>query len=216
MIHAYDKLYLDKARTALGRMLDFAVYDLKYDISEFFDLFIASGVATRFEQGDFKLLVGMSGVEIAYEVLESSGVERKRLKPIYTADRSEEYWVGWALAYYQWEIAMSFAEIVKYIPIKEIVALYSPYHEMDIHQFCDRMNELYRARKTETNLKFWRQKIGLSQSELAEAAQIPVRTIQQYEQRQKNINNARADYLLRLSQILNCKVDDLYERVTER
>ena len=28
MICAYDKVYLDKARTALGRMLDFAVYDL--------------------------------------------------------------------------------------------------------------------------------------------------------------------------------------------
>lgn len=216
MIHAYDKLYLDKARIALGRMLDFAVYDLKYDISEFFDLFIASGVATRFEQGDFTLLAGMSGVEIAYEVLERSGVGKQRIKPIYTADRSEEYWAGWALAYYQWEIAISFAEIVKYVPIEEVVALYSPYHEMDIRQFCDRMNELYQTRKPETNLKFWRQKIGLSQRELAEAAQIPVRTIQQYEQRQKSINNAQVDYLLRLSQILNCKVDDLYERVTEQ
>lgn len=29
MIHAYDKAYLDKTRTALGRMMDFAVYDLK-------------------------------------------------------------------------------------------------------------------------------------------------------------------------------------------
>ena len=29
MIRAYDKVYLDKARTVLGRMLDFAVYDLK-------------------------------------------------------------------------------------------------------------------------------------------------------------------------------------------
>ena len=53
MIRAYDKIYLDKARTALGRMLDFAVYDLKYDISDFFELFIRSGlaasmVATRF------------------------------------------------------------------------------------------------------------------------------------------------------------------------
>ena len=36
MIHAYDKVYLDKARTALGRMLDFAVYELKYDIEDFF------------------------------------------------------------------------------------------------------------------------------------------------------------------------------------
>ena len=35
MICAYDKVYLDKARTALGRMLDFAVYDLAYDIAVF-------------------------------------------------------------------------------------------------------------------------------------------------------------------------------------
>ena len=75
MIRAYDKVYLDKARTVLGRMLDFAVYDLKYDITEFFDLFIKSGVAKRFETGDFTVIVGMSGVELAYEVLEQSGVE---------------------------------------------------------------------------------------------------------------------------------------------
>ncbi|MFR3483825.1 MAG: XRE family transcriptional regulator, partial [Clostridia bacterium] len=103
MIRAYDRVYLDKARTALGRMLDFAVYDLKYDIAEFFHLFIKSGVAERFETGDFAVIVGMSGVELAYEVLEQSGVERERMKPNYTVNRSEEFWVGWALAYYQWE-----------------------------------------------------------------------------------------------------------------
>ena len=63
MMHAYDKLYLDKARTALARMLDFAVYDLHYDIREFFELFLASGIARRFEQGDFTILAGMSVVE---------------------------------------------------------------------------------------------------------------------------------------------------------
>ncbi len=78
MIRAYDKVYLDKARTALGRMLDFAVYDLKYDIAEFFDLFIKSGVAERFESGDFTVIVGMSGVELAYEVLEQSGVKMEK------------------------------------------------------------------------------------------------------------------------------------------
>ena len=78
MIRAYDKVYLDKARTALGRMLDFAVYDLKYDIAEFFDLFIKSGVAARFESGDFTVIVGMSGVELAYEVLEQSGVKMEK------------------------------------------------------------------------------------------------------------------------------------------
>ena len=132
MIHAYDKVYLDKARTVLGRMLDFAVYDLNYDIADFFQKFICSGVAARFEIGDFTVITGRSGVELAYEVLEQSGIKPKRIKPNYTADRSEEFWLGWALAYYQWETSMSFAEIVQYMTVKDILALYSPYHEMDI------------------------------------------------------------------------------------
>ncbi|MDO4545650.1 MAG: helix-turn-helix transcriptional regulator [Bacillota bacterium] len=213
MIHAYDKVYLDKARIVLGRMLDFAVYELKYDITEFFELFISSGVARRFEHGEFTVLVGMSGVELVYEVLEKVGIKVERIKPKYTADRSEEYWTGWALAYYQWETALSFAEIVHCVPIKEIQALYSPYHEMDIRQFVDRMNELYRVAKPETNLKLIRQRAGLSQRQLAEWSGVPVRTIQQYEQRQKNINKAQAEYLVMLSQALCCEVQDLLEKV---
>ncbi|PAV39699.1 transcriptional regulator [Megasphaera sp. ASD88] len=212
MIHAYDKVYLDKARTALGRMLDFAVYDLKYDIAEFFDLFIKSGVAERFETGDFTIISGMSGVEIAYKVLEQSGVERERIKPNYTASRSEEFWTGWALAYYQWETSMSFAEIVQYVPIKDILALYQPYHEMDIRQFVDKVTAMYKAAKPETNLKLLRQKAGLSQRELADLSNIPVRTIQQYEQRQKNINKAQAEYLVMLAKVLYCEVGDLLEK----
>ena len=212
MIHAYDKIYLDKARTALGRMLDFAVYDLKYDIAEFFDLFIKSGVAERFETGDFTIISGMSGVEIAYKVLEQSGVERERIKPNYTASRSEEFWTGWALAYYQWETSMSFAEIVQYVPIKDILALYQPYHEMDIRQFVDKVTAIYKAAKPETNLKLLRQKAGLSQRELADLSNIPVRTIQQYEQRQKNINKAQAEYLVMLAKVLYCEVGDLLEK----
>ncbi|MBQ8814419.1 MAG: helix-turn-helix transcriptional regulator [Lachnospiraceae bacterium] len=212
MIRAYDKVYLDKARTTLGRMLDFAVYDLEYDIAEFFDLFIKSGVAERFETGDFTVIVGMSGVELAYEVLEQSGVEGERIKPNYTANRSEEFWVGWALAYYQWETSMSFAEIVRYVPIKDMIALYFPYHEMDIRQFVDRVNAMYKAAKPETNLKLLRQKAGLSQRELAELSGVPVRTIQQYEQRQKNINKAQAEYLVMLAKLLCCKVDELIEK----
>ena len=212
MICAYDKVYLDRARAALGRMLDFAVYELKYDIAGFFDFFIQSGVAMRFGKGDFTLLAGMSGVELAYEVLEQSNIKYTRIRPNYTVDRSEEFWTGWALAYYQWETSLSFAEIVQNIPIKDILALYSPYHEMDIRQFVDRMNELYNTAKPETNLKLRRQNTGLTQRELAELAGVPVRTIQQYEQRQKNINKAQAEYLVMLAQALYCEVTDLLEK----
>ena len=214
MIHAYDKVYLEKARVALGRMLDFAVYDLKYDIDSFFALFISSGIAARFEKGDFSVIVGMSGVELAYTVLEAANIPTERIKPNYTIDRSEEYWTGWALAYYQWDTAMGFGEIVKYVPIKEILKLYSPYHEMDTRQFCDKMNELYRKAKPETNLKTLRLKAGFSQRELAEISNVPLRTIQQYEQRQKSINKASAEYLVMLAKALCCSVVDLIEKGT--
>ena len=213
MIHAYDKVYLDKARTALGRMLDFAVYDLKYDIEDFFALFITSGIAARFEKGDFGVIVGMSGVELAYKVLELTKGEETRIKPQYSADRSEEYWAGWALAYYQWDTALSFEEIVRAVPMKRIVQMYSPYHEMDIRQFCDKMSERYRAAQPETNLKALRQRSGLSQRELAEQSGVPLRTIQQYEQRQKSINKAQAEYLLMLARTLCCDIEDLIEKV---
>ena len=213
MICAYDKVYLDKARVVLARMLDFAVYDLHYKLEDFFDMFLASGVATRFERGDFTILVGKSGVEVAYEVLEKSGVSVERVKPKYTLERSEEYWTGWVLAYYQWETGLRFEEIEAFAPIHYVQALYSPYHEMDIRHFVEKMNEMYRRANPDTNLKKRRQIAGLSQKELAEMAGIPLRTIQQYEQRQKNINHAKVEYLLQLSNTLCCEVECLIERV---
>lgn len=145
MTHAYDKLYLEKARVTLGSMLDYAVYDLDYDISEFFTLFIESGIANAFEQGSSKYIAGKSGIELVYEVLNRTQGRTSFPKPRLKVNRSKEYWLGWALAYYQWESRISFASIIEKIPIKDILALYAPYHEMDIHQFVDKMNELYKA-----------------------------------------------------------------------
>jgi DNA-binding transcriptional regulator YiaG len=213
MMPAYDKLYLEKARTSLGRMLDFAVYDLKYTLHDFFELFIVSGVADRFEHGDFTVLAGKSGIELAYMVLDETEVEYERVSPRFAAGRSEEYWTGWALAYYQWHTAMRFAVILKAVSIEGICALYSPYHEMDIRHFVDKMNELCQRQRTETSLKRFRHLAGLSQRELAEKSGISLRTIQQYEQRQKNINKAQIDTLTPLSMALYCEVRDLLEPV---
>lgn len=215
MIRAYDELYLESARVVLAGMLDFAVYDLEYDITIFFDLFLKSPMARRFENGDSTVLAGKSGVELAYDVLGSLDSNMVFEKPRYAMNRSKEYWTGWALAYYQWYTALSFSEIIKYVPIKEIQSLYFPYHEMDIRQFVDKMNELYRKAKPDTNLKLLRKCVGLSQRELAQYSGIPLRTIQQYEQRQKNINKAQAEYLVKLAKVLYCNVEDLIEYVTE-
>ncbi len=213
MICAYDRVYLEKAKVALGRMLDYAVYDLGYNSADFMDLFIQSGIASEFERGEFSVVVGMSGVEIARRVLEKTTEGIVFKKPRYSADRSPEYWAGWALAHYQWETSLSFSEITKTIPMNDIVQMYMPYHEMDIRHFSDEMNRRWTQAHTESNLKAWRKKSGLTQRELAEYSHIPIRTIQQYEQRQKNINKASAETLVHLSRALSCRVEDLIEVV---
>lgn len=201
MTSAYDRNYLDRVRVSLGRMLDYAVYDLNYELAVFWDLFLASPVSGQLECGDVSVLVGRSGLELALMV---TGKESAYSKPIFSQGRSQEYWTGWALAYYQWKTGLSFSQINEFVPIDEICGMYSPYHEMDIRHFCDAVSELYTERKSQTNLKRRRLAVGLSQSQLAGLTGIPVRTIQQYEQGQKDINKARAEYLISLSRALYC------------
>lgn len=213
MIRAYDEMYLENARDNLAQMLDFAVHDLHQDITDFFTLFIISGIADQFASGDPSVVVGRSGVELVYETFERIGMPRERITPKYTANRSKEYWTGWVLAHYQWYTSLSFDEIIRYVSITDIKRMYSPYHEMDIRQFIDKMNELIRDSKHDTNLKILRLRAGLSQSKLASSSGIPLRTIQQYEQRQKNINKAQGEYLISLAMALSCEPSDLIEKI---
>ena len=65
--------------------------------------------------------------------------------------------------------------------------------------------------KQETHLKEMRLINGFSQSQLAAAAGVPVRTLQQYEQRRKDLGKAQYEYIARLSAVLNCRPEELLE-----
>jgi transcriptional regulator with XRE-family HTH domain len=53
--------------------------------------------------------------------------------------------------------------------------------------------------------------VGLSQLQLARASSVGLRSIQMYEQRQKNINKAAAMTLTNFARALSCAIDDLLE-----
>ena len=126
-------------------------------------------------------------------------------------DKSPEYWAGWALAYYQWFTCRPFMKINEAVPIHRIVQMYNVYHEMDITHFVDTMNELWDQYYKETNLKRIRKISGLSQKELAELSGVPLRQIQLFEQRQRDINHTRAIDVVKMSRVLGCKVEDLLQ-----
>ena len=150
MIHAYDKSYLSNAQKNLACMLDYLVNELDNSIEDAWKWFLSSKSAIQFEQGDCSVIAGKSGIELAYAVLEDAGKERSDMIKMLPYNRSREYWTGWAIAYYQWETGLPFAEIEEAIPIQEIYMLYEPYHEMDIRQLTDRLNELYHEAKPDT------------------------------------------------------------------
>ena len=208
MIHAYDKNYLAKAQNNLAVMFDFAVYDLDFHLEDFYKLFLQSELSHRFEEGDTSIIAGKSGVELALEII-GDDAKADKYKPV--ADRSPEYWTGWALAYFQWETNLKFGHIDNLIPITEIRTMYNPYQEMDISQFCDYMKSLYNERCSVSNIKKFRLSAGLSQSELSKISEIPLKTIQQYEQKQKNINAAKVETVIKLAKSLSCNVEQLME-----
>lgn len=62
-----------------------------------------------------------------------------------------------------------------------------------------------------SKLKTMRQTKGLSQSQLAEKANMNVRTLQHYEQGSKIFDHARIDTILRVCLALSCKLEDIIE-----
>lgn len=211
-MRAYDETYLAGAQRRLGTMLDVAVNGYACDLGAFYDLFLKTPIASRFGAGDPAIVAGRSGEELVFDILGSeTHPSVDPCTPLPVIEASEEYWTGWALAFYQWASGAQFASIQHLVPIGEIRSMYHPYHEMDVRQFCDKMDELRREVQPRTNLQERRLAAGLSQSQLARASGIPVRTLQQYEQRQKDVNRARSDYLVAISRALCCQPADLLE-----
>ena len=64
----------------------------------------------------------------------------------------------------------------------------------------------------ETALKRFRTADGCTQAELAARSGVSLRSIQMYEQRNKDINKASADTMYRLAKVLGCTMEDLVER----
>ena len=54
MIYAYDKVYLRIAQRNLGEMLSYAVYDLGYELEDYYKRFLQSKYSMRFSKWQMK------------------------------------------------------------------------------------------------------------------------------------------------------------------
>lgn len=212
MIHAYQEIYLSKAQSVLGDTFDYAVNACCIPGSNFVKLFITSSVSKRMENGEPALLMGKSGVELVQEIIAETKGQKLQIEPQVHLERSREYWIGWAVAYYQWYSGRKYSDIFKVISFHNLQKIYYTLHEADITKFVDIVDLRMKEYFPETNLKRIRTVYGCTQAELSEHSGVSLRSIQMYEQRNKNINKASADTLYRLAKVLGCAMEDLIEK----
>lgn len=211
MMSAYNELYLDDAMSNLGDMVEYAVCDMGYAPDQFFEWFISSGIADKFEKGNPKYVAGMSGFELAEAVLTTTNIKYEKIEPTHIEFKGREYWGGWILAYYQWFTGKRFEDIVKGgLPLSTVFSMYI-LHEADESKFVESANEILNQNKQTQKSKLHqiRKARGFTQQQLAEASGVTLRMIQLYEQGQNDINKAQVHVVLRLAKVLGCDVEDL-------
>ena len=114
----YQEIYLSKAQAALGDAFDYAINTYHIPGSDFVKLFTASSVSRRMENGEPSLLAGKSGIEIATDVVLETTGKQPETEPQEHFRRSREYWIRWAVCYYQWFSARSYSDIFNDSPTK--------------------------------------------------------------------------------------------------
>lgn len=212
MIHAYRETYLNNAQSVLGDAFDYAVNVCKVPGNDFANLFVVSTISKRMERGEPALLSGKSGIEIAVDVIYETTGKRLEITSEDRIERSKEYWVGWAVAYYQWYSSRRYSDIFKVFSFENLQNMYYPLHEADVMKFVEivdaKMGEYFK----DTNLKRIRTAYGYSQAELARQSGVSLRSIQMYEQRRKDVNKASVETIYALAKALGCEIEDLMEK----
>lgn len=210
-MRAYPEIYLNRAMATMGDMFDYAINDCQIPGGEFVKMFVSSNVCKRMENGEINYLAGKSGVEIVVECIYETSGKAIMTEPQERYNRSAEYWCGWAVCYYQWRSKRKYAEIFGAVSYEELLSLYPTLHETSEEKLFEVLDEKIRAVYSETNLKRIRTAYGCSQRELAEGSGVNLRSIQMYEQRNKDINKAQTDTVYCLAKALGCAIEDLLE-----
>lgn len=147
MIRAYDEMYVEGTMIRMRDMLEYACLDCGYDPDGFWKRFLQSGLARRFGIGDVSIVAGKSGPELAYMVLSDVDHKEDYPAPAWREERSDLYWSGWVLAYFQWYENLTFSEIWGNISIRMLQKMYPTLHEADITKAVDAMEGMIKMRK---------------------------------------------------------------------
>ena len=185
-VKAYDKKELPQVISTLGKAFEFAEKCLPEGAAGFYRRFANSSVAATCTGPD------------AHPEIGGSAIGRLR-------------WEAELLCRYQWETGLPFPAVFRTLSPERLRALHADYAELPPAEVVQRISVPETHESTTTSLARIRRERGLSQAGLAKASGVTLRSIQQYEQRKKDISHAQARSVLALAQALSCTMEELLE-----
>lgn len=210
MTYAYSEMYLEDAMRTLGEAVDFAICDQGLNPAELTAILSNSIEMRQFEHGTPRVVCGMSGDELAREIIAHTGLKPAECRESYPLDRSPQYWAGWVLAYTQWVSGLSFCDLFEVAPLDWIIGSYHPLHEASEDKFAEVIIAKWnKAQEDKKGLKAARKAAGLTQKQLAVQSGVKLRVIQLYEQNQLDLSRASVSSAVALAKTLNCSIEDL-------
>lgn len=193
-------IYTTSVQRLFARIFDFACFELGYDVEEFGKIFLESEVVQKLEDNDYGFMLGHSGFEMVNMIL------GKEYEPSYSFERSTFYWLGYVLGYVWINSNYTLKQIINVISFSDLQHMYFPYHEMDISKTYEYIIDQIIKNNS---IKKLRNNLNMSQSQLSLLSQIPLKTIQKYEQGELNIQKASFENVLKLSKALKCNPENL-------
>ena len=207
----FDKMLLETLVENMGDAFSFVSINYQLDLDVFITTLFFSKILKEIEGLNPKYTTGISGAELALIVINRIGLNPCNQDLDYSRTDIVAYWTGSMLAYFQYVTQIPYSTILSLIKMNEISSLYYPLHEASEDKFVDVLLRIIGERKQISRLQARRKALGLSQSELANYSGVNLRTLQDYEIKRKNINNASISILLKLSNALKCNVTDIIE-----
>ncbi|WP_317396521.1 hypothetical protein [Faecalicoccus pleomorphus] len=147
-VHNY---YLEHKSDQLGIFFDALLNVYGFTPQEAQDLFLDSKYPDLIDDNDATVILGLSGLNL-YNKIQWSDTHRDIDYDLYDKSRyfykSEEYWAGWILAYYQDHTQRTFQEIFQHLPLETIIGYYYPYHEADVSKSYSIFDAYFQDEKT--------------------------------------------------------------------
>ena len=211
--HPYSAEELPHTIRTLGKAFEFAEKCLPDGAAGFYRRFVDSAAAASCSGPDAHPALGASAIVLVLDVNEGASIDTLLMneKRLSKQDVGRLRWEAELACRYQWETGLPFPAVYRTLTEERLRALHADHAELPPAEVVQKISVLETHESTATNLARIRRERGLSQAGLAKASGVTLRSIQQYEQRKKDISHAQARSVLALAQALSCTMEELLE-----